>query len=464
MQEYDLFISYSSKELDIAEEIKAILEKNGIHCWMAPSSIPIGADYAFEIPKGILNSKAFLIIVSDESQRSKWVPKELGHAITNGKYIFPLLINNTNISKSFGFFFENVQRFPVEEISQKGLKELIDTYRVVESKKFFAEPIETEDQVQILEPKDNLSELEIELLESDLESEKIIFINSTSKDLKKVLPILLKLKNEGYRFYYNENYTFKTRKEFDERLTTSNLVLNIVSNDSAKSDAFRNLLLNIKKKNKISINLYLDQDINNRYLKKQLSEYPSYLFSDHSEELLEDLIDAFDQRYYLKPNSHPNLKVIEGDLLDAETDAIINPANVALKLNYGLSATLSFEAGPQLQEACNKLSGVMPGNAVITDGFDLKAKKVIHAVGPRWTNRTNNKNILKNSYINALRIAEENELKTVGMPLISTGAKGCPLEVSFQTAVEVCNKFLNRNPDYNIDIYVLDREFLKEQI
>lgn len=105
-----VFISYSSRNAPIARQIRQILEANGIPCWMAPESIPAGSDYGTEIPHAIGTCKAFLLLLSEASQQSQWVPKEVGLAIGKGKTIVPFQIDDAPITDAFNFYLINSQR------------------------------------------------------------------------------------------------------------------------------------------------------------------------------------------------------------------------------------------------------------------------------------------------------------------------------------------------------------------
>lgn len=105
-----IFISYSSRDYDTARTIKKVLESNGIECWMAPESIPIGSDYAYEIPNAIESCTAFLLVLSKSAQNSNWVPKELDLAITYNKSVIPFQIDGEMLTKPFNFRLTNVQR------------------------------------------------------------------------------------------------------------------------------------------------------------------------------------------------------------------------------------------------------------------------------------------------------------------------------------------------------------------
>lgn len=119
-----VFISYSSIEQQIAEEIKQKLESRRISCWMAPKSIPAGSDYGTEIPKAIKKCKIFLLILSENSQKSKWVPKELGMAINKDLKVIPFHIDDSAISERFEFSLINCQRIIAYKRKKAAFEEL----------------------------------------------------------------------------------------------------------------------------------------------------------------------------------------------------------------------------------------------------------------------------------------------------------------------------------------------------
>lgn len=95
----DIFISYSSKEYSSAKKIKEYLDSNDISCWMAPDSIPEGSNYTKEIPMVIYKAKAFLILLSENSQNSPWVDRELEVAIKSNKPIIAYAEKKSKINK-----------------------------------------------------------------------------------------------------------------------------------------------------------------------------------------------------------------------------------------------------------------------------------------------------------------------------------------------------------------------------
>lgn len=122
-----------------------------------------------------------------------------------------------------------------------------------------------------------------------------------------------------------------------------------------------------------------------------------------------------------------SLQLIEGDITQMETDAIVNAANNRLIMGGGVAGAIRKKGGPQIQEECNKIGGTFVGGAVITTGGKLKAKHVIHAVGPR-KGEGNEDEKLKKATINSLKTADENKLKSIAFPAISTGIYGFPVE------------------------------------
>jgi O-acetyl-ADP-ribose deacetylase (regulator of RNase III) len=133
------------------------------------------------------------------------------------------------------------------------------------------------------------------------------------------------------------------------------------------------------------------------------------------------------------------LEVVEGDITEMETDAIVNAANAQLILGGGVAGAIRRKGGPEIQEQCNKIVGTFVGGAVITDGGNLKAKYVIHAVGPRM-GEGNEDQKLKNAILNSLKLADQNNIKSISFPAISTGIFGYPIdrcaEVMLDTTIE----------------------------
>lgn len=146
------------------------------------------------------------------------------------------------------------------------------------------------------------------------------------------------------------------------------------------------------------------------------------------------------------------IKVRQANIIDLNVDAIVNAAKPSLLGGGGVDGAIHRAAGPKLLEECRNILTNEYGNrcnygdAKITKGYNLKAKYIIHTVGPVWKGGNNNEDeILRNSYKNILKLAEENNIKTIAIPAISTGAYGYPFENACKIALESINELLEKN-------------------
>lgn len=121
------------------------------------------------------------------------------------------------------------------------------------------------------------------------------------------------------------------------------------------------------------------------------------------------------------------LRLIGGDLTELDVDAIVNAANAQLILGGGVAGAIRTKGGPTIQEECNLVGGTVVGQAVLTGAGNLKARHVIHAVGPRY-GEGNEDEKLKNATLNSLRRAAEKGLRSIAFPAVSTGIFGFPKE------------------------------------
>jgi O-acetyl-ADP-ribose deacetylase (regulator of RNase III) len=121
------------------------------------------------------------------------------------------------------------------------------------------------------------------------------------------------------------------------------------------------------------------------------------------------------------------LELIEGDITEMDTDAIVNAANARLILGGGVAGAIARKGGPAIQAECDRIGGTFVGSAAITTGGRLKARHVIHAVGPRMGEGREDEK-LTSATRNALKVADENGLKSIAFPAISTGIFGFPLQ------------------------------------
>lgn len=133
------------------------------------------------------------------------------------------------------------------------------------------------------------------------------------------------------------------------------------------------------------------------------------------------------------------LELLEADITEMQTDAIVNAANAQLILGGGVAGAIRRKGGPEIQQECSKIGGTFVGGAVKTCAGNLKAKYVIHTVGPRM-GEGNEDEKLKNATLNSLKLADENNLKSISFPAISTGIFGFPVqrcaEIMLQTVID----------------------------
>ena len=136
-------------------------------------------------------------------------------------------------------------------------------------------------------------------------------------------------------------------------------------------------------------------------------------------------------------------------ITDLSTDAVVNTANEGLWAGSGVCGAIFKAAGlPQLQAACDAIGHCATGKAVITPGFNLKAKYIIHAVGPRWIDGKHEEpKLLYSAYYESLKLAVANSCHSIGFPLISAGIFGYPLERAWEKAIQACQDYSRKHPD-----------------
>ena len=141
------------------------------------------------------------------------------------------------------------------------------------------------------------------------------------------------------------------------------------------------------------------------------------------------------------------IELIQDDITNMDVDAIVNAANESLLVGGGVDVSIHRGADPQLLKECGKLGGCNTGQAKITNGYNLKAKFVIHTVGPVWRDGTNGEpQLLASCYRSCLQLAVENQIQTIAFPSISTGVYGYPIMQASQISVREVRNFLVNNP------------------
>lgn len=156
------------------------------------------------------------------------------------------------------------------------------------------------------------------------------------------------------------------------------------------------------------------------------------------------------------------IRIIKGDITEQATDAIVNAANPTLMGGGGVDGAIHRKGGPKILEECKKIrktqypNGLPTGKAAITTGGNLKAKHVIHTVGPVWRGGNHGEpELLAEAYKNSLSLAISKNLKTIAFPSISTGAYGYPIKEACKIALKTVKEFLEKEDKLEEVVFVL---------
>ncbi|MGC8810983.1 MAG: O-acetyl-ADP-ribose deacetylase [bacterium] len=150
------------------------------------------------------------------------------------------------------------------------------------------------------------------------------------------------------------------------------------------------------------------------------------------------------------------LELVQGDITAQETDAIVNAANRTLLGGGGVDGAIHRAAGPELLAECRKLGGCETGDAKITKGYRLKAKHVIHTVGPIYhVEGKRAPELLASCYRRSLELASQHKLQSIAFPSISTGAFGYPLKEAAPIALKTVMDYLAHHPEIKLVRFVL---------
>lgn len=156
------------------------------------------------------------------------------------------------------------------------------------------------------------------------------------------------------------------------------------------------------------------------------------------------------------------VQLIKGDITTADADAVVNAANSSLLGGGGVDGAIHRKGGSAILEECKAIrqtswpEGLPTGKAVITSGGKLKAKYVIHTVGPVWHGgKRKEAELLREAYMNSLQLAVSKGLRTIAFPSISTGAYGYPVEKASRVALEAVKEFIEKEGTLDKVVFVL---------
>lgn len=150
------------------------------------------------------------------------------------------------------------------------------------------------------------------------------------------------------------------------------------------------------------------------------------------------------------------LEVVQGDITQQDTEAIGNAANSALAGGGGVDGAIHGAGGPTLMsELRTKYKGCPTGSAVITGGGNLKAKYVIHAVGPRYSGSPKDPELLASAYRKSLELCSQNKISSIAFPSISTGIYGYPVKEASRIALRTVADYLKDHPEIKLVRFVL---------
>ena len=154
----------------------------------------------------------------------------------------------------------------------------------------------------------------------------------------------------------------------------------------------------------------------------------------------------------LNPNPYSTIELVKGDITTLDVDAVVNAANTDLSDGGGVNRAIHEAAGPELNKACALIGHCPTGGAVMTDGYQLPARHIIHAVGPIYMGTGDEQEELFSCYIAALELAIDNGMHSIAFPAISTGNCGYPVREAADIAIAAIQSWLNIHDDYQIRV------------
>lgn len=149
------------------------------------------------------------------------------------------------------------------------------------------------------------------------------------------------------------------------------------------------------------------------------------------------------------------IEIRQGDITRLEVDAIVNAANTSLLGGGGVDGAIHRAAGPELVAECRTIGGCPTGEARITKGYKLPARYVIHTVGPVYSGKPGDRDLLANCYSNSLKLAVEYNISSIAFPAISCGIYGYPIKEAGKVAMDTTLDFLKAHKSIEKVIFIL---------
>ena len=149
------------------------------------------------------------------------------------------------------------------------------------------------------------------------------------------------------------------------------------------------------------------------------------------------------------------IELVQGDIVQQDVDAIVTAANTWLQGGGGVDGAIHRAAGDELQAACDRLGGCDTGDAKITPGFRLKARHIIHAVGPVYRGKPQDAELLASAYRRSLEVASQHSIHSIAFPAISTGIYSYPLAEAAEIALNTVSDYVRDHPEIELVRFVL---------